>query len=65
MKMILILLFIWDIWRYAGYLKNAKQLKKDSKELMSVAGHHKKWWNFCLSEDEKQEIEPVFTEKCF
>ena len=32
---------------------------------MSVAGHHRKWWNFCLSEDEKQEIEPVFTEKCF
>ena len=22
------------------------------------------WWNFCMSEDEKKEIEPIFTEKC-
>ena len=29
---------------------------------MSVAWHPKRWWNFCMSEDEKKEIEPIFTE---
>ena len=27
--------------------------------------HPKRWWNFFLSENEKKEIEPIFTEKCF
>ena len=25
----------------------------------------KRWWNFCRSDDEKKEIEPIFIEKCF
>ena len=29
---------------------------------MPIACHPKGWWNFCLSEDEKKEIEPFFTE---
>ena len=29
---------------------------------MSIAWQPKKWWNFCMSEDEKQEIEPIFTD---
>ena len=27
--------------------------------------HPKRWWNYCMSEDEKNEIEAIFTEKCF
>ena len=29
---------------------------------MALAWHPKRWWNFCMSEDEKKEIEPIFTE---
>ena len=36
--------------------------KKISVELMSIAWHPKRWQNFCMSEDEKKEIEPIFTE---
>ena len=39
--------------------------KKISEELMSIAWHPKRWYNFCVSEDEKKEIEPIFTEQCF
>ena len=28
---------------------------------MPTAWHPKGWWNFCMSEDEKKEIEPIFT----
>ena len=27
--------------------------------------HPNRWWNFCMSKDEKKEIEPIFTEECF
>ena len=29
---------------------------------MPIAWHPKSWWNFCILEDEKKEMEPVFTE---
>ena len=29
---------------------------------MPTAWHPKRWWNFCMREDEKKEIEPIFTE---
>ena len=29
---------------------------------MPAAWHPKRWRNFCVSEDEKKEIEPIFTE---
>ena len=29
---------------------------------MSIALHPKKWWNFCMSEDEKKEIDTIFAE---
>ena len=35
-------------------------LKKISEELMPVACLPKRWWNFCVSEDEKKEIELIF-----
>ena len=28
---------------------------------MPVAWNSKRWWNFCVPEDEKKEIEPTFT----
>ena len=44
-------------------LKNVKNLqKKISEELMSVPWYPKIWWNFCVSEDEKKEIDPIFIE---
>ena len=34
-----------------------------SEELMPVAWHSERWWDFCVSEDEKKEIDPIFIEK--
>ena len=33
-----------------------------SEELMPIAWHPKRWQNVWVSEDEKKEIEPIFTE---
>ena len=30
------------------------------KELMRVAWHPSRWWDWCVSEDKKQETEKVF-----
>ena len=30
---------------------------------MATAGHPKRWWGWCLPEDEKKEVEPIFSEK--
>ena len=60
--MILILLFLSDFWLGIVNLKNPKHLKKISEEFMPVAWHPKRRWNVCMSEDEKKEIEPIFTE---
>ena len=30
---------------------------------MPVVWHPNRWWNFCVSEDEKKEIEQNFIEK--
>ena len=43
--------------------KKRKALKnKISEELMPIPWRRKRWWNFCVSEDEKKEIEPILTE---
>ena len=45
-------------------LKQRKSFKTDmSKELMPVAWHPTRWWDWCNPEDEKKEIEPTFTDK--
>ena len=36
--------------------------KKISEELVPIARYTKRWWNFCMSENEKKEIEPIFNE---
>ena len=60
MKMILI--FLSDFWLSVVNLKNAKHLKKVSDELMPITGHPKRCWKFCILEDDKKEIEPIFTQ---
>ena len=62
MKMIHILLFLSDFWVGILNLKNANNFKKISEELTPIAWYPKRWWNFCMLEDEKKEIEPIFTE---
>ena len=40
-----------------------KVLKKElNKELTPIACHPKRWWNFCMSEEGKKEIQAIFTE---
>ena len=42
--------------------KKCKALKIESnKELMLIAWHPLRWWNFCMTEDEKKVIETIFT----
>ena len=44
--------------------QDAGHLKKDiSKELMPVAWHPTRWWDWCLPEDKKKGMEPIFTNK--
>ena len=43
-------------------LLDKKKKKKIREELMPIAWHPRRWWNFCISGDEKIEIEPVFPE---
>ena len=33
-----------------------------NEELMAIAWHPKRWWDWCLSEDEKKEIDSTCTE---
>ena len=43
-----------------------KELKKMiSEELIPIAWHSSRSRNFCVPEDEKKEIESIFTEQCF
>ena len=36
-----------------------------NEELMLVALHPNKWWNFCMPQDGKKEMDPIFIEKFF
>ena len=50
----------------AWYIKfeKLKELKKElSEELMLVAWHPSRWWDWCMSEDEKKEIDLMFIEE--
>ena len=37
--------------------------KRISEELMPIAWHPKRRWDWCVSEDEKKEIDPIFIEE--
>ena len=49
-------------WLIVVNSKNARCLKKISLELMPIVWGPKRWWNFCMTEDEKKQTEPIFTE---
>ena len=46
-------------WRNA-YIKRKAQKAKIEEELMAVAWHPNRWWNWCVPEDEKKELEKYF-----
>ena len=47
-------------------LEKRKALRKElNEEIMPIQWHSKRWQNFCMSEDEKKEVEPIFTEYYF
>ena len=47
------------MWRDA-YIKRKTQKAKIKKELMPVAWHPDRWWDWCVPEDEKKELEKYF-----
>ena len=47
-------------WRDA-YIKRKTQKAKIKEELMPVAWHPDQWWDLCVPEDEKKELEICFT----
>ena len=56
---ILIRLLAWHI-----KFRKWKELKKElSEELIPVAWHTDRWWDWCMSENGKKEIDPMFIEK--
>ena len=60
--MILKLLFNSEFWH--NKFEKRKTFQKDiSKELMTVAWYPTRCWNWCMSEDEKNEIDPVFADE--
>ena len=41
-------------------IKNVKAQKASmKKELMPIAWHPSRWWNWCMSEDEKKRIRKI------
>ena len=58
---ILIRLLAW----HSKFEKRKELKKKLNEELMSVAWHLKRWWNWCVSENEKMEIDSVFIEELY
>ena len=45
---------------YDRYEKRKAQKAKIKEELMRVAKHLSRWWDWCMSEDEKQETEKLW-----
>ena len=44
-------------------INNAKHVQKYiSKELMPVAWHPTRWWDWCIPEDQKKEVKPFLDE---
>ena len=64
MKMILIYLFMSDLWLDVININNVKDAKKSiSKELTTLAWNSTGWLDWCMPENERKEIEPSFTDK--
>ena len=45
---------------YDGYQKRRAQRAKIKEELMPIAWHPSRWWDWCMSEEEKKERKIVF-----
>ena len=45
---------------YKGYQKRRTQKVQIEKELMPIAWHPSRWWDWCMSEDEKKETEKLW-----
>ena len=48
------------LWWYKGYEQRKAQKAKIKEELMPVAWHPDRWWNWCVPEHEKKELEIYF-----
>ena len=46
---------------YDGYKKRKAQKAKIKKELMPIAWHPSRWWDWCISEEEKNETKKLWT----
>ena len=53
---------IFNLIRTAFFAK--KLMKNISEKLMPIASHPKKWWNFCVSEDEKKQQNQFLLRSC-
>ena len=57
----MIVMMIMDISSGMMVIKNARPKKqKSKKELMPIAWHPSRWWDWCIPEDEKQEREKLW-----
>ena len=45
---------------YNSYKKRRAQKASIKKELMPIAWHPSKWWDWCISKDEKKETEKLW-----
>ena len=45
---------------YDGYQKRKTQKSKIKKELAPTAWHPSRWWDWCMSENEKKETEKLW-----
>ena len=45
---------------YEGYQKRKTQKEQIKKELMPIAWHPSRWWDWCIPEDEKKKTEKLF-----
>ena len=64
MKTILMLLFLSDFWLGILHLKNVRYLKKElNEELIPVAWHPSKLRDWCVSDYDKKEIDPMLIEE--
>ena len=45
---------------YEGYKKRKAEKAQIKKELMPIAWHPSRWWNWCMQEDEKKETEKLW-----
>ena len=47
------------VW-YNGYQKRKSRKAKIKEELMPIVWHPSRWWDWCISEEEKKETEELW-----